>query len=93
MGSIVVVLYIINFCAEFGVDVTVSSNTLRPTASTPLVPVFFTLLVDGVSQEILETFNITLTLNPGTIPEFFNPNISVSIMDRDSEFSHFLIHC
>ena len=70
---------------------TVSSSMLRPTASTPLVPVFFTLRVDGVSQEIQETFNLTLMLNAATVPDFFNPSISVSIMDRDSEFGHFIL--
>ena len=68
---------------------TVSSSTFRPTTSTPLVPVFFTLRVDRVSQEIQETFNITLMLNTVTVPELFYPNISVSIMDRDSEFNYY----
>ena len=63
---------------------TVPSNTFRPTASTPLVPVFFTLRVDRVSQEINETFNITLKLNPRTVP---NPTITVTIIDTDGELN------
>ena len=77
-------------CADFGSDVTVANDLIRPVASEPLVPVFFTLQVDGVSQEIQETFNLTLMLNAATVPDFFNPSISVSIMDRDSEFGHFI---
>ena len=65
---------------------TVANSAFRPTPGTPLVPVFFTLRVDGVSQELLETFNITLMLNSGTAPpELFYPDTSVSIMDRDGE--------
>ena len=65
---------------------TVANSAFRPTSDTPLVPIFFTLRVDGVSQEILETFDITLMLNSGTAPpELFYPNTSVSIMDRDGE--------
>ena len=80
-------------CCVCGADVGISSdfdlsNTriqLLPNA--PLVPVFFTLRVDGVSQEINETFSITLILNPGTTAaaDFF-PTVTVSITDVDSEF-------
>ena len=66
---------------------TVPSNTFRPTASTPLVPVFFTLRVDRVSQEINETFNITLKLNPRTVPNSFYPTIIVTIIDTDGELN------
>ena len=74
-------------CADVGSDVIVANNRIRPLASSPLVPVFFTLRVDGVSQEINETFSITLTLNPGTTaPVDFFPTVTVSITDRDGEF-------
>ena len=67
---------------------TVPSNTFRPTASTPLVPVFFTLRIDRVSQEINETFNITLTLNPvTTVPNSYYPTITVTIIDSDGELN------
>ena len=73
--------------ADVGSDVTVSNNFIRPLPSAPLEPVFFTLRVDGVSQEINETFNITLTLNNGTtVPADFFPTVTVSIIDQDSEF-------
>ena len=74
-------------CADVGSDVTVENNLIRPLASSPLVSVFFTLRVDGVSQEINETFSITLTLNPGTtVPADFFPTVTVSIIDQDGEF-------
>ena len=75
-------------CADVGSDVIVANNLIRPLAScSPLVPVFFTLRVDGVSQEINETFSITLTLNPGTTaPVDFFPTVTVSITDQDGEF-------
>ena len=76
-------------CADVSSDVTVSNNLVRPLASSPLVPVYFTLRVDGVSQEINETFNITLTLNPGTtVPADFFPTITVSIIDQEGEFNN-----
>ena len=76
-------------CVDVGSDVTLANNLIRPLAiaSTPLVPVFFTLRVDRVSQEINETFNITLTLNPNTAePADFFPTITVCIIDQDGEF-------
>ena len=81
---------------DVGGDVTVANPAFRPTVSVPLVSAFFTLRVDGVSQEIMETFTITLMLNEATVvPELLYPNISVSIMDRDSEFilSSFIVYC
>ena len=74
--------------ADVGSDVTVSNNLIRPLSSSPLVPVFFTLRVDGVSQEINETFSITLTLNPGTTtpaPVDFFPTVTVTIIDQDGK--------
>ena len=76
-------------CADVGSDVTLENNLIRPLAGSPLVPVFFTLRVDGVSQEINETFSITLTLNPGTTtpgPADFSPTVTVCIIDQDGEF-------
>ena len=64
---------------------TVASNTFRPTVSIPLVPVVFTLQVDEVSQEIQETFNITLVR---TIADTLYPAITVTIIDKDCEFHH-----
>ena len=81
-----------NFCADIGDDVIVLSNSLRPTTRAPMVSVFFFLTLDGVSQEIDEAFNITLVLNAVTVvPDFFDPNISISIIDRDSEFGLFIL--
>ena len=77
---------------DLGSDVTVPSTVLRPTAGTPLASVFFALRVDGVSQEIDEKFNITLSLNPETtVPVDFYPTITVSIKDQDGEFLNSLI--
>ena len=74
--------------ADVGSDFFLSNTRSRLLPSAPLVPVFFILRVDGVSQEINETFSITLTLiNPGsTIPDDFFPTITVSITDVDCEF-------
>ena len=75
-------------CAAVGGDVMVANTDFRPTSSSPLALVSFTLRVDGVSQEINETFYISLTLNPATAPpDYFYPMITVSIIDQDGEFS------
>ena len=78
-------------CTGEGVDAMINNNTITPTATAPLVPVFFTLRVDGVSQEIDETFNITLV--PHLHDQFeleknvlvFYPDIPITILDRDCE--------
>ena len=74
----------------------VTNTSITPTAITPLVPVFFTLRVDEVSQETNETFSITLTLNPATaFPDSFYPTITVTIVDSDgalnSQFCRYFI--
>ena len=78
-------------CTGGGVDAMINNDTITPTFDAPLVPVFFTLRVDGVSQEIDESFNITLVPHLRTLFKLeheqgiFYPDIPITIVDRDCE--------